>query len=135
MKTKPKTVLVVDDDANTLKAVSVRLNAAGYQVRTASNGVEALVMARTQAPDAIIADIWMPVGMGFSLAHRLRETAPEIPIIFLTADKQSGLKDMAREVGAAGFLEKPYSPEILLAMVSWVLTPPPPARCGLASAN
>ena len=121
MKTAQKTVLVVDDDPKILKAVSLRLTAAGYRTLAVWNGAEALFVAKAERPDLIIADVWMPVGMGLSMAHRLREFAPDVPVVFLTADKGEKLKNMSRAVGAAAFLEKPYSPEVLLATVAGVL--------------
>lgn len=127
MNTNEKTVLIVDDDPRILKAISLRLKAAGYQVLAACNGVEALTLAQARKPDLIITDIWMPVGVGFSLAHRLRDATPAIPIIFLTASKQANLKSMSKEVGAAGFLEKPYSPEVLLKTVHDALAMADPA--------
>ena len=116
-----KNILVVDDDPAILQALSLRLRAAGYDVITVNNGADALVLAETKTPDLIIADIWMPVGAGFSLAYRLNEAARDIPIIFLTASKKPGLKEGATDLGAAAFLEKPYEPEVLLATVSEVL--------------
>jgi len=116
-----ETILIVDDDAKILKAIELRLKSAGYNVFTASNGADALMIAGMKKPNLIIADIWMPVGMGFSLAYRLKELPPEIPIIFITASKQPGLRETAREFGAAAFLEKPYNPETLLATISDVL--------------
>lgn len=118
-----KTILVVDDDLKILKALELRLKAGGFRVLTAQDGVRALSLAGTHRPDLVIADIWMPVGVGFSLAYRLKETMPEIPLVFLTASKQAGLKEMAQQVGAAGFLEKPYDPETLLATVHQVMEP------------
>ena len=115
-----KIILVVDDDSKILQAISIRLKSAGYGVLTAPNGNSALTIAELRKPDLIIADIWMPVGMGFSLAYRLKESMPEIPIIFITASKETGLKEIARSFGAVGFLEKPYEPETLLAIISGV---------------
>jgi two-component system response regulator FlrC len=86
-----------------------------------AGGAEALTLAEMKKPDLIIADIWMPVGMGFSLAHRLKESAPRIPIIFITASRQAGLRATAKEFGAVGFLEKPYDPEVLLETISQIL--------------
>jgi len=60
----------------------------------------------------------MPVGGGFSVAHRLREQALEVPVIFITASKQAGLREMANHLGTVGFLEKPYDPKELLAVVA-----------------
>ena len=63
----------------------------------------------------------MPVGIGFSVADRIREHQLNIPIIFLTASKTDGLVEAAREVGAVGYIEKPYNPEDLLYMIDGAL--------------
>lgn len=116
-----KTIMVVDDDPNIVKALALRLNSVGYQTMTTFNGMTALILARLKNPDLIIADIWMPAGCGLSLAFRMKELLPEVPLIFLTASKQPGLEQKARELGAAGYLEKPYEPEALLEMISRTL--------------
>jgi two-component system, chemotaxis family, chemotaxis protein CheY len=116
-----KTVLIVDDDPKIRKALSLRLKSSGYDILTAPNGSDALTLAGMKELHLIITDIWMPVGMGFSLAYRLKQLASRIPIIFITASKQPGLKETAKEFGAAAFIEKPYDPEMLLATISQVL--------------
>ena len=82
-----------------------------------------MTVAEMNKPDLVITDIWMPVGVGLSLAYRLKQSLPGLPVIFLTASRQAGLKDMARQVGAVALLEKPYEPEILLAAINHALEP------------
>ena len=66
----------------------------------------------------------MPVGMGFSVAERLKDLGlGDIPIIFITASKRSGLRKTAQELGAAGFFEKPYDADQLLAAIQLILVP------------
>ena len=114
-----KRILVVDDDSRIASALAIRLEAAGYEVLTAINGLEGIDLVLNQKPDLIIMDIWMPVGIGFSVAQRLRSLGlAGIPIIFMTASKLKGLKHAALKLGAAGFFEKPYEPEELLRAVS-----------------
>jgi DNA-binding response OmpR family regulator len=81
-------------------------------------------------PDLVILDILMPVGGGFSAVHRLRQQASEMPIIFITASKQQGLKEMADKLAAADFIEKPYAKEALLASVAKALRTRPASRAG-----
>jgi DNA-binding response OmpR family regulator len=123
------TILVVDDDTKLLKAISLRLQTWGYEVALAFNGADALLSIESKRPDLIITDIWMPMGTGFSLAYRLKQSVPEIPVIFLSASKQANLKEMVNEFAAAGFLEKPYEPETLLKTVSQILNPQASAAC------
>ncbi len=119
MKTK---VLVVDDDSNITTAVAARLEANHYDVLTASNGLEAIKLALQEAPDLIVLDMWMPIGLGLSVAERLKEHARHIPIVFLTACKEEKLRAAVRTVGAAGFVEKPYDPETLLETIELALS-------------
>ena len=123
MNSTKKTILVVDDDPRILKAIGLRLKSCGFEVLTAPDGAEALTVAEMNKPDLVITDIWMPVGVGLSLAYRLKQSLPGLPVIFLTASRQAGLKDMARQVGAVALLEKPYEPEILLAAINHALEP------------
>ncbi len=127
-----KRILVVEDDRKIASALAIRLEAAGYEALTAVNGVEGIDLVLEQKPDLIIMDIWMPVGIGFSVAQRLRTLGlGTIPVIFMTASKIKGLRHAAIKLGAAGFFEKPYEPERLLRAVSEALT----ARGGGASLN
>jgi DNA-binding response OmpR family regulator len=121
MTTPKETILVVDDDPNILKALTLRLKMWGFEVMTAYDGAEALLLTQVRKPSLIISDIWMPAGNGFSLAYRLKQCLAGIPIIFLSASKQSNLKDMAKEFEAVAYLEKPYEPDTLFKAVSAVL--------------
>jgi DNA-binding response OmpR family regulator len=127
MQSNKRTILVVDDDPNILKALQLRLKSCGFNVLTAPDGASALSLTGVMKPDLVITDIWMPVGVGFSLAYRLKQSMPEVPFIFLTASKQTELKNMAEQVGAAAFLEKPYEPEVLLAAINRALDSLEPA--------
>src|SRR5438270_5994298 len=121
-----KKILVVDDDTKIARALAIRLEAAGYEPLTAITGLQAVDLALHQKPDLIIMDIWMPVGIGFSVAQRLRTLGlGTIPIIFMTASKLRGLRHAATKLGAAGFFEKPYGPELLLHAVSQALAAGP----------
>ena len=124
-----KTILVVDDDEKIRLALSVRLKAAGYAVLLAKGGQEGLKLARVNWPDLVLLDIglplmdiWMPLGVGYSVARRLNSMGRGcMPIIFITASRESGLREAAHAVGAAGFFEKPYNAEELLGAISRIL--------------
>jgi DNA-binding NtrC family response regulator len=120
-KNSKATIMVVDDDLKIVKALALRLNAAGYETITTFNGANALILAHLYKPDLIISDMWMPEGSGLSMAYRIKEQLPGTPLIFLTASKQSGLEEKAKHLGASGYLEKPYEPGELLQMVSRLL--------------
>jgi DNA-binding response OmpR family regulator len=117
-----KKILIVEDDARIAAALRVRLEAGGYQVVTGGDGFSGLKLAMTHKPQLILLDIMMPVGMGFSVAERLKDLGcGDIPIIFMTASKQAGLRKTAQRMGAAGFFEKPYDADELLAAVHLIL--------------
>ena len=117
-----KKILIIEDDAKIATALAIRLEAAGYLACTAPNGFEGLKLALDNRPDLILMDIWMPVGIGFSVAQRLRTLGlKEVPVIFITASKLGGLRKTARKLGAAAFFEKPYDSEQLLAAVAHTL--------------
>ena len=120
--TMRKTILIVEDDVKIARALAVRLEAAGYQVLTAPDGVEGVRRAFDHRPDLIISDIWLPVGIGFSLAQRLKRAGlGHIPVVFITASRLPGLREAATQLGAAGYFEKPYDPEALLRAITQVL--------------
>jgi len=117
-----KTILILEDDLRIATALSIRIEAAGYNVVTANDGLEGMKLALENPPDLILMDIWMPVGVGFSVAQRLRAVGLGlIPIIFITASKQKGLRKIAHDLGAVGFFEKPYEPELLIAGIAQAL--------------
>src|SRR5262245_11361257 len=117
-----KKILVVEDDPKISAALLVRLKAAGYDAVAAQDGFNGLKMAVTHRPDLILLDIMMPVGMGFSVAERLKDLGlADTPIVFITASKRAGLRKMAQKLGAAGFFEKPYDAEELMAALNLIL--------------
>src|SRR6266496_4438824 len=121
-----KKILIMEDDTKIAAALAIRLSAAGYDVLTASDGLEGMHLALKDRPDLLLMDVWMPVGLGFSVAQRLKEMGlVDIPIIFITASKLKGLKEAAQRSGAVAFFEKPYDPEKLLAAVAQALQPEP----------
>ena len=104
------TILIVEDDENISKALTVRLQARGYQVVTAFDAIMGMQKALETAPSAILLDITMPGGNGLTLAERLKASSKtqNVPIIFLTASKQADLKHKVLALGGAAFFEKPY---------------------------
>jgi len=117
-----KKIVIIEDDTRIATALAIRLEGAGYAVLTAPDGVRGLKLVLDSRPDLILMDIWMPVGIGFSVAQRLKDLGLSgVPIIFITASKQKELKKAARDLGAVGFIEKPYNPEQLLAVIAQAL--------------
>lgn len=100
---------------------------AGWEVRTASSGEEALAMAAAHPPDAILLDVMMPVMDGPATLARLRAepATAGVPVVFLTAKAQAADQRRLAEMGAAGVLAKPFDPMTLADQVSRTLGWPP----------
>ncbi len=106
----PKKILVVDDCRTILFFVTSRLTDSGYEVISASSAQEGLEKMRESKPDLVILDVVMPKMDGFELC-RIIKSDPElktIPVIFLTVATQKWDAAKAREVGADGYITKPY---------------------------
>jgi DNA-binding response OmpR family regulator len=110
-----KTVLVADDDRDVLALVRLRLERDGLRVVTASDGAEALELARAERPDLCILDVMMPKLGGLEVLRRLRED-PETAttrVILLTARSADAQVDEGFEGGADDYVIKPFSPQEL----------------------
>lgn len=120
---KQSRILLVDDDADLLEAVRIRLSAYGFDVYTASDGVEAARSVHMYTPDVIVLDIGMPHGDGHWVARQIKNdpVTESIPIIFLTA--RSAMKDFQRahDTGVEKFITKPFQPEELTLAVEELL--------------
>ena len=116
----PKTVLVVDDEERLVSLLRSYLAQQGFRVVTASDGVEALEVARHERPDLIVLDWMMPRldGLGFMASHRKES---ETPIIVLTARVDDDDKVVGLELGADDYVIKPFRPRELLARIRAVL--------------
>ena len=116
-------LLVVDDDRRISMALCVRLRAAGFEVECAYDGDEAYATAARSLPDLIIMDINMPGDGGIAAAQNLRGNPDTrgIPVIFITASKETHLRELAEHVGAADFFEKPYHAQDLVQAVELAL--------------
>ena len=116
-------VLVIDDEAPIRLLCRVNLEAAGMDVREASDGVVGLAAAQEDPPDAILLDVMMPGMDGWQVLEGLLEDerTQEIPIVFLTA--RAELRDQARglELGGVDYVTKPFNPLELAPLVEDLL--------------
>ncbi len=113
-------ILVVDDDANIRRFLSYELKSKGYQVFEASNGKEALELARQHHPDLITMDIQMPDISGFDVTAVLKndEETRDIPVLIVSVIED---KEKAYKLGANDYLTKPFTKEKLIAKVNQLL--------------
>jgi len=115
-----KTILVVDDKASLRKMVDDYLTAQGFRVMTATNGQEALFVARDEKPDLILLDIMMPEMDGYEFI-RVFTRESETPIILLTAKLEESDKVVGLELGADDYITKPFGMRELKARIRTVL--------------
>jgi two-component system response regulator GlrR len=114
-------ILVVDDDKDILKLISMRLNAAGYATVTASNGAEAMSAIMLQRPDVVISDLRMPAMDGMALLDAIQQSHPSLPVIMLTAHGSIPDAVNATQRGVFSFLTKPFDSQALLQQVASAL--------------
>lgn len=112
-------VLVVDDESRILNFLSSKLRASGYEVLTASNGVEALEQVQAEEPDLVVLDVLMPKKDGFETLKELRTFSP-VPTIILSAKGTNADKMKGLSLGADDYLAKPFSPDELIARIEAV---------------
>ena len=115
-----KTIMVVDDETRLVSLVETYLKQSGFRVVTASNGLDALSVARHENPDLIILDIMMPEMDGYEFM-RLYRAEHNTPIILLTARVEDDEKVVGLELGADDYVTKPFRPRELMARVKAVL--------------
>ncbi|MGE5123091.1 MAG: response regulator [Acidobacteriaceae bacterium] len=115
MSTQPH-ILVIDDEAQILRALRTILTAKGFRVSVASRGEEGLTMAASQSPDLVILDLSLPDMDGVEVCARLREWT-QIPIIILSVRESERDKVIALDKGADDYLTKPFGIEELLARI------------------
>lgn len=121
-----KTILVVEDNPKIAKAIGARLKHHGFAVRIAYDAPSAVMLARKHEPDVAILDISIPGGNGLDLAENLKINICErdLPIIFVTANKDPVIKSRAEMLHAAAFLEKPFSAKQLVDAIDHALLAP-----------
>jgi two-component system, OmpR family, alkaline phosphatase synthesis response regulator PhoP len=118
---KGKSVLIVDDEKNILLTLSQSLEVLQLETDTATNGEEALAKLKEKEFGLILLDIRMPGMDGMQVLRQVREIRPDIRIIMISAYGTIGLAVEAMKLGAVDFIQKPFSPEEIRALVSRVL--------------
>ena len=120
---RTKTVLVVDDDGPIRALCRASLENAGFRVLEAANGHAALASVQAQHPDLILLDIMMPGISGWEVTSALLadRSTDEVPIVFISARTELADRMRAFELGAQGYLTKPFDPDVLAETVTTVL--------------
>ncbi len=113
-------ILVVDDEQKIIQITSDYLEAAGYAVLSADNGISALRVVDESQPDLVILDLGLPGMDGLDVCRELRKKS-DLPIIILTARGEESDKLVGLELGADDYITKPFSPKELVARVRAVL--------------
>jgi DNA-binding response OmpR family regulator len=117
---KGKPILIVDDDQEIRELLKEYLTRAGFDVLTASDGVEMYQQLAQSTPELIILDIMMPGDDGFSLCQQIRRKS-QVPIIMLTAASDEADRVIGLELGADDYIAKPFSPRELMARIKALL--------------
>lgn len=116
-------VLLVDDQPSVRQGLRMRIELEPdlTVVGEAANGLEAISLAQRLVPDVVVMDVAMPEMDGITATKRLRELAPHVSVVMLSIHGDSATRVLAREAGAAAFVEKQASVEDLLAEIRRVV--------------
>ncbi|MFN3528339.1 MAG: response regulator transcription factor [Bacteroidia bacterium] len=116
-------ILAVDDEPDIIEIISYNLTKEGYEVLAASNGADAIKIAKEQKPDLIILDIMMPKMDGIETCRQLREIdkLKGTFIVFLTARDEEFVEIMGFSAGADDYISKPIKPRALLSRINAIL--------------
>lgn len=123
MGEKRKKILIVDDDEELVRILSVNLSMEGFEVCAAFDGMSAVMRAHKEQPDLIVLDIRMPAGNGMSVVEKLRASTKTfaIPIMFLSALPREEVKEKAAQAGVIHYYTKPFDLESLLNYIKGIL--------------
>ena len=113
----PRTILLVDDDADIVSAMRAVLERRGYRVLTAADGNAGLAAAEGEGPDLVVVDMMMPKKSGFLVLEKLKGRGGGPPVIMITANEGSRHKAYAESLGADDYIRKPFAMDRLLESV------------------
>lgn len=116
-----KTVLVIEDELKLNEIICDYLKEAGYNTLSAYDGELAMALFETENIEGVILDIMIPKIDGWSVCRRIRQTSG-IPIVILTARSEEDDKLMGFDLGADEYVTKPFSPKVLVARVSRLIS-------------
>lgn len=120
--TTGKSILLIEDDREISSTIASVLQAAGYDVSTAINGIEGQRQVESHRPDLVITDMMMPRMGGFPMLEYLRTLENPPKVIMITANEGGRHKAYAEMLGVHDYLRKPFAMDVLLESVQRVLT-------------
>lgn len=116
-------ILIIDDDKAILSTMRDLLESEGYAVYTADEGEKGLACIENLSPDLILLDVWLPHIDGLMLLSKIKEKASHIPVVMMSGHAGIETAVRATKLGAADFIEKPFSLEKILSILETFLTP------------
>jgi DNA-binding response OmpR family regulator len=120
----PKTILIVDDDADIAAALRTVLEQRGYRVLTAGDGNAGLAVAEREKPHLVLVDMMMPRKSGFLVLEKLKSLPDSAPqVIMMTANEGSRHRAYAEMLGVDDYLRKPFPMDALLESVGRLCPP------------
>jgi two-component system chemotaxis response regulator CheY len=125
--TFPKSILVVDDDANLRQTLVMIIRNAGYEVFVAESAQRCLLLLQSRTYDLMVLDQKIHGMNGLTLITVIRRMYPEMPVLFLAGNGSSEMERTLRQSGIRGYLVKPIDPEKILDLVQ-TLCPKTPAQ-------
>jgi len=116
-----RTILVVDDDSTVCEAVTSYLSEEEYRIVTASRWTEAIAILQEDRPDAMLLDLHLPTVQGEALLEFIRESDRRLPVVIISTDIKPDKMARLGELGASGFIRKPFETDDLLVVLEQVL--------------
>ena len=120
-----KKVVLIEDERNIIEAISFILARDGWEVKTHSNGHDAVDTVRARRPDLVILDVMLPGKSGFDILQEIRGDADlgQTPVLMLTARGQDKDREMAERAGVSRYMTKPFSNAEMLEAVRDLVAP------------
>ncbi len=114
-------VLIVDDEQDAVDAMTSSLSQQGFEVASASRWTEAIVQIQEDPPSVVLLDLHLPTVQGEALLEFIRETHKDLPVVIVASDIDAGRMARLGELGANGFIRKPFEADDLVVVLEQVL--------------
>jgi DNA-binding response OmpR family regulator len=116
-----KTILIIDDEPDSLALVRMRIEASGYKVLTAENYEDAFNLMKRQIPDLVLLDVVMPGMNGYEVCNQIKnnDKTKDVPVVLFTAnpEQKTRLESNAEFIAADDCIQKPFEPDELVAKI------------------